>query len=654
MLQRLNKAWKRNHSVMVQMPTGTGKTHLMAAVIKNEELRMKNEEFSSVQHSKNSSEGRVLVVAHRRELIAQISQTLDNFGVEHGQIVSGKETDFGHKVQVASIQTLTRRGIGKKSAEINENFEAGKDGKESAGIDRNYNNYDNFFPSLVIIDEAHHALAKTYKMLWDWWPEAKFLGLTATPCRLSGAAFTDLFDEMLQSWSIQEFINKGYLSDFEYVSASPDSEELRRIASLRKRGTDGDYQTNEMATVMDVPESVEHLYKTYRQFANGKKGIVYAIDRQHAQHIAEYYGKQRVACAVIDSKTPAGERRDLVATFRKGGLRVLVNVDIFSEGFDCPEVEFIQLARPTLSLSKYLQQVGRGMRISEGKDAVTILDMVGLYQTFGLPTEERDWMQAFKGKLSGKGRQGMAHPVVIKDDRTEEKELVNLQMVRIRRRNESQKGLSIYLQEGKYGVMKDGKVTTGPVFENIKRYDNGMLYALATYPYPIYRNRTTVIDLQGTDQQVQLYGNVELRGDFLYGSDIKGGQMVWDTIGRKYYKEREPKFEKIGGLDILKSTKGKYELRYARGMQSFLFDKEEVLFNRYIAIIRDILILKCDGFRIYKIYGYEDNNVLVRTKKGNGSIQVSWNGHFGRYYDSIPKGFSFSPSFSGLQLSRAK
>ena len=140
----------------------------------------------------------------------------------------------------------------------------------------------------------------------------------------------------------------------------------------------------------------------------------------------------------------------------------------------------------------------------------------------------------------------------------------------------------------------------------------------------------------------------------LYGRSAKGDDIMWDTIGRKYYKEREPKFEKIGGLDILKSTKGKYELRYARGMQSFLFDKEEVLFNRYIAIIRDILILKCDGFRIYKIYGYEDNNVLVRTKKGNGSIQVSWNGHFGRYYDSIPKGFSFSPSFSGLQLSRAK
>ena len=366
MLRDLNKAWKQNQSVMVQMPTGTGKTHLMAAVI-----------------HKYADKG-VLVVAHRRELIAQISQTLDSFEVEHGLIVSGKEIDFGQKVQVASIQTLARRVTRKKLPEIDVN-------------------YDNFFPSLVIIDEAHHALANTYRMLWDKWPKAKFLGLTATPCRLNGASFTDLFDTLLQSWSIVDFIKKGWLSDMDYVSVRATSKTVRRIVGLDKRSVDGDFQTAQMALVLDTPESIEQLYAAYKEYADGKKGIVYAINREHARHIADYYQEHGVNCCLIDSKTPRQERQQMVTDYLSGKIDVLVNVEIFSAGFDCPEVEFIQLARPTLSLSLYMQQVGRGMRISKGKSAVTILDQVGSYLLFGLPTTERDWQGMFLGTASGKG-----------------------------------------------------------------------------------------------------------------------------------------------------------------------------------------------------------------------------------------------------------
>ena len=218
MLDRIYRSWKNHQSIMVQMPTGTGKTHLMAAAIR--------------EHA----DGGVLVVAHRRELIAQISQTLDGFDVEHGLIVGGKEIDYSQKVQVASIQTLTRRLGNAESLTLH--F------------------------SLIIVDEAHHALADTYRLLWDKWPKARFLGLTATPCRLNNAPFTDLFQSLLQSWSIQEFIDKGYLSDFEYVSAAPYSKALVKVRSLSKRGADGDYQQKELAMVMDVPESIEHLYKT--------------------------------------------------------------------------------------------------------------------------------------------------------------------------------------------------------------------------------------------------------------------------------------------------------------------------------------------------------------------------------------------------------
>jgi len=613
MIDRLKKAWQRYRSVMVQMPTGTGKTHVMADVI-GAECR------------------NVLVVTHRMELIDQIAETFKGFDIAHGLIVSGRKADLAQRVQVASIQTLARREDDFWMIE-------GSDGQR-------------WEPTLVVIDEAHHALAKTYKRLWEQWPEARFLGLTATPCRLNGRGFTDLFDVLLQSWTIETFIDKGWLSDFEYVSARPESLMVRQVAGLRKRGADGDYQTKEMVTVMDCEESIAHLYNTYHAFASGKKGIVYAIDRQHARHICDYYHQRGVGCCVIDSKTPAEERRTLVNDYIEDRLQVMVNVDIFGEGWDVPEVEFIQLARPTLSLSKYLQQVGRGMRISQGKEAVLILDNVGLYQTFGLPTEERDWRMTFEGRLAGRGQQGTQRPVIVKEDGKAEKELMNLQMVHIYRNSGDQQGLVIYLQGGKYGVMKDGKVTCQPVFERISRlHEEDMpFYALATYPYAFYKNRTTVIDLQGLDLMVQLYGAIERKGDFFCGSDIRGERVLWDSVGRKYYRQQEPQFVKIGGLDMVRKKDDLYELRCAKGLAAFQFSKDEVLYNNNIAIIRDRLIVKNGDIHIYKIYGFLKDSVLVETKKQSGSMQVLLDGKIGQYYERLPHGLYFDIVPSMLKL----
>ena len=158
-----------------------------------------------------------------------------------------------------------------------------------------------------------------------------------------------------------------------------------------------------MATEMDCPESIRHLYDTYRTFASGKKGIVYAINREHARHILEYYRDGGVSCCMIDAKTPPEERRSLVEDYRNGRFTLMVNVDIFSEGWDVPEVEVIQLARPTLSLAKYLQQVGRGLRKSKGKEYCMLIDNVGLYRMFGLPSANRNWQTMFEGRLAGKG-----------------------------------------------------------------------------------------------------------------------------------------------------------------------------------------------------------------------------------------------------------
>ena len=337
---------------MVQMPTGTGKTHLLASLV-YEEFRTKNEEAY------------VWIVAHRRELVEQIEETVARYGILKGD----------ERVKVMSIQWLSRH------------WENVKDER----------------PSLIVIDEAHHALAETYKELWLRYPNAKKLGMTATPCRLNRKGFTDLFEALITSDSIADFIKQGWLSPFDYVSIRPNSEDQKLIDGLEKRGADGDFQVKEMDAVLNRRPSIERLYESVRQYADGKKGIVYAISINHARNIAEYYKGQGMNAVAIDSKTPTKVRRLLVEYFKGGKIQVLVNVDVFSEGFDCPDVEFIQLARPTLSLAKYLQQVGRGLRKTQGKDSCVIIDNVGLYRLFGLPTANRDWQAMFEGRLAGKG-----------------------------------------------------------------------------------------------------------------------------------------------------------------------------------------------------------------------------------------------------------
>ena len=254
-------------------------------------------------------------------------------------------------------------------------------------------------PGMIVIDEAHHALAKTYKEMWERFPKAKFLGLTATPCRLNGKGFTDLFDVLVQSWGVPEFISKGRLATYDFVSIKSDGVTQRLIDSLQKRGADGDYQNKEMDMLLNKKPSIERLYRSLEEFGKDRKGIVYAINISHAQKITKLYQEHGVKAIAIDSKTPATERQQDIEAFKKGDIQVLVNVDIFSEGFDCPDVEFVQLARPTLSLAKYLQMVGRGLRVAKGKKNCVIIDNVGLYRVFGLPSQVWNWNAMFEGKL---------------------------------------------------------------------------------------------------------------------------------------------------------------------------------------------------------------------------------------------------------------
>ena len=524
MKERIEKALRLHRSVMAQMPTGTGKTVLLASVVE-----------SFLREHSNCN---VWIVAHRRELVSQIRETIERvFSKITPSLFTIKEGNFS-KTHPSSLtlkggstshpDPLTLRGEGgNRPTRCSEPLRSkvggpSKVSPDCAGWDRlgatclrpadglgatsassvNPNSdmmpikavsiqwlskhYDEIEeePGMIVIDEAHHALAKTYKGMWDRFPKAKFLGLTATPCRLNGKGFTDLFDVLVQSWSVPEFISKGRLATYDFVSIKSDGVTQRLIDSLQKRGADGDYQNKEMDMLLNKKPSIERLYRSLEEFGKDRKGIVYAINISHANAIAEFYREHGIAAVAIDSKTPASERRMLIERFKasslsfskitpslftlkegstshpdpltlrgEGGnrptrcseplrskvggpskvspdcagwdrltdtclragdglgatclraadgaapIQVLVNVDIFSEGFDCPDVEFVQLARPTLSLAKYLQMVGRGLRVAKGKKNCVIIDNVGLYRVFGLPSQVWNWNAMFEGKL---------------------------------------------------------------------------------------------------------------------------------------------------------------------------------------------------------------------------------------------------------------
>ena len=536
MKERIEKALRLHRSVMAQMPTGTGKTVLLASVVE-----------SFLREHSNCN---VWIVAHRRELVSQIRETIQRvfskitpslFTIKEGSTshpdpltlrgeggnrptrcseplrskVGGpskvspdcagwdrltatclRPTDGLTATCLRSTEGLGDRlgewggdGLGATSASsVNPNSDMMP--IKAVSIQWLSKHYDEIEeePGMIVIDEAHHALAKTYKEMWERFPKAKFLGLTATPCRLNGKGFTDLFDVLVQSWDVPEFISKGRLATYDFVSIKSDGVTQRLIDSLQKRGADGDYQNKEMDMLLNKKPSIERLYRSLEEFGKDRKGIVYAINISHANAIAEFYREHGIAAVAIDSKTPASERRMLIERFKSSSLsfskitpslftlkegstshpdplssgareetapprrseplrskvggaskpspdcagwdrlgatclraadgaadglgatclraadglapiQVLVNVDIFSEGFDCPDVEFVQLARPTLSLAKYLQMVGRGLRVAKGKKNCVIIDNVGLYRVFGLPSQVWNWNAMFEGKL---------------------------------------------------------------------------------------------------------------------------------------------------------------------------------------------------------------------------------------------------------------
>ena len=574
MKERIEAAFRSYQSVMVQMPTGTGKTILLAEVVKSEERRVKNP--------------CVWIIVHRRELVEQIKASLnvecEMLNATHN--VKCEMLNATHDVKCEMLNV--KRGKPLDSSFFTLHSSLNTRVFSIQWLSRHYQEMEES-PSLIVIDEAHHAVAKTYKEVMDAYPEAKKLGLTATPCRLNRRGFTDLFDVLLQSWSAKKFIADGWLSLYDYMSIREDSEDWRMVNSLKKRGADGDFSLREMSEKLNVQPSIERLCDTILRYAPNKKGIVYAIDIKHAEHIAEYYREHGLNAVAISSKTPLEERKAIIERFKgtndslkdtnchelsmnlannnslKGtnchefkiqnscsGKRlyepsatlntqhclrqplniqhstfnILINVDLFGEGFDCPDVEFIQLARPTLSLAKYLQQVGRGMRVFEGKKYCLILDNVGLYRLFGLPSDDRDWQAMFDGRMAGKG--------VLNDDAD------GLYNVAYSIRNE------------KDSVSSDARTE----LITVMTHEGQRLDLAEAYGYRVIGNgdgMSGVVDKDGKEVMPYIYNKVELKAygiAKLYSRRRIDRERPWMDLrnGVRFFKR--PRIEKHGFLEF--------------------------------------------------------------------------------------------------------
>lgn len=512
MKEEVYSLWDKMDNIMIQMPTGTGKTIVFTSIVRD------------IQNwcNTHSLKSKILIIAHRKELIIQASDKLKD--IPHGIIMNGREMEMQYMVQVASIQTFMSR--------------------------RNYEKMRRYRFDFIIIDEAHHSIASGYQKLWGMYPHSKKLGVTATPWRMNHCGFRSLFSEIVLSKPIEWFINKHYLSNYDYISIRRNSEIQKVVDSIDRYGVDGDYLEAELSNVFDCDHIRAELYKSYKKFADGKKGIIYAIDRCHAANIQNLYASHGVSICMIDGTTPADERQNIINDFKSGLVRVIVNVNIFSEGFDCPDIEFIQLARPTRSLTMYLQQVGRGLRISEGKEKSIILDNVGLYNRFGTPMANRHWKHHFNG-CEIRGEDGWNDGGLLTKDinifnrqsdyseGNEEMEVVEYvkgeKQIRSSESEDTEQGISEYnvfrdRKSGLYGVCdRRNRTIVPPMYEEMHPYYKGYI--------PFKLNGKWGIMLKN--------GTVKVKPKYYYiGPFIEGIAEIKNTIDSSSY-HINGKLEKI-------------------------------------------------------------------------------------------------------------
>lgn len=348
LIDKTRRALRVHRRVLLQAPTGAGKTALSAFMLKETADRGRRAWF----------------VVHRRELVEQTSATLERFGAQHGFIAAGFPPQYSKAITVCSVQTLARR------------------------LDRLSP------PDLVVWDEAHHCAAGTWGAVNAFCPDAFHVGLTATPERLDGKGLEGMFHAIIPGPSISWLIDEGYLAPYRIWSHP-----LPDLSDVRMRGSD--YDAEALGAVMDEPHILGDAVQHYLEICPGAQAVAFCVSVKHALNTRDAFRAAGVRSEELDGTVDAVTRKRIVSAFRRGEIQVLTSIDLFGEGFDLPELQAAILLRPTKSLGLYMQQVGRALRASPNKPYAVILDHAGNVAQHGLPDAERKW--ALRGRKKRKG-----------------------------------------------------------------------------------------------------------------------------------------------------------------------------------------------------------------------------------------------------------
>ena len=336
--------------VLFALPTGGGKTVIFSYIVSNAILKNK----------------KILILAHRVEIVEQISKALIEFGINHGLLMPGEKQTYDD-VQLGMVQTIARRL------------------------------HTIHPPDFIVIDEAHLAVAGTWLKVIAAFPDAKILGVTATPQRLDGKGLKLVFDDLVIGPTVRELIEGGYLSRFD-LYAPPTEIDLSGVKTQM-----GDYSVKQLEAVMDKAKITGNAVSHYQKYLNNQPAIAFCTTLKHAVHVMDQFRSSGIRSDIIHGKLNKFERSEKVRGLSNGDIQVLTSVEVVSEGFDLPVVSGAILLRPTKSLTLYLQQVGRALRPKPNGGRAIILDHVGNVHRHGMPDEDRAWSLEGKVKKTTRG-----------------------------------------------------------------------------------------------------------------------------------------------------------------------------------------------------------------------------------------------------------
>lgn len=330
---------KGNKRIVLYLPTGAGKTRVAVEIIRKAQIKRK----------------KVAFICNRIELVKQTSAVFEKAGVLHGIVQGSNSVDVGSDITVCSINTVARRGL--PDCDI------------------------------IIIDECHGVPgSEAYKTLITKYSALPVIGLTATPFTKGMGEFTPklngpLFQDLIVGETISALIDLGHLVDVEiYAPSEPDLSGVRTVA--------GDYDKKQLGEAVDKAPLIGNIVENYIKLAMGKRAIVFATNVSHSQHVVEEFIANGIPAKHVDGYMDDEERRPIIDAFKAGEFSVLSNCSLLSEGFDCPETEAIILARPTKSLNRFIQMVGRALRPFDEKTHSIILDHAGVVKRLGFPTDD--------------------------------------------------------------------------------------------------------------------------------------------------------------------------------------------------------------------------------------------------------------------------